>query len=107
MFSNSSEPWLDPFIEKFSNQIVEQCLKFTKKLNKDKHNYLMLQLTDVISLYDDLNEKAHQLKLITLIKQGKLSLAYKAHDNFVKLYYKIYKEEYPISFEAITSHQNS
>ena len=103
LFSSSSEPWLDPFIEKFSNQIIEQCLEFTEVLEIDKHSDLILLLTDVICLYDDLNEKAHQLKLKALIKQGKLSLAYKAHDNFIKLYYKIYKEEYSISFEEMTS----
>ncbi len=106
LFSSSSEPWLDPFIEKFSNQIIEQCLEFTEVLDLNKHTELLLQLTEVITIYDDLNEKAHQIKLLALIKQGKLSLAYKAHDNFEKLYYKIYKEAYPTTFEAITSEQN-
>lgn len=106
LFSSSSEPWLDPFIEKFSNQIIEQCLEFTELLEIEKHSELLLLLTDVICVYDDLNEKSHQLKLQALIKQGKLSLAYKAHDNFVKLYYKIYKEDYAISFEDITSENN-
>ncbi|MEC3907037.1 LamG-like jellyroll fold domain-containing protein [Tamlana sp. 2201CG12-4] len=105
LFSNSSEPWLDPFIEKFSNQIIELCIEFTEILDVDKHSELLLDVTEVISIYDDLNEKAHQIKLLALIKQGKLSLAYKAHDNFEKLYYKIYKETYPTSFEAITSDQ--
>ncbi len=107
LFSSSSEPWLDPFIEKFSNQIIEQCLEFTEVLDMNRHSELLLQLTEVISIYDDLNEKAHQIKLLALIKQGKLSLAYKAHDNFEKLYYKIYREAYPTTFETITSEQNS
>ena len=106
LFSSSSEPWLDPFIEKFSNQIIEQCLEFTEVLKIEKHSDLLLHLASVICVYDDLNEKAHQLKLQALIKQGKLSLAYKAHDNFIKLYYKIYKENYSVSFESITSEQN-
>ncbi len=106
LFSSSSEPWLDPFIEKFSNQIIEQCLEFTEIFDVEKHSELMLLLTEVICLYDDLNEKAHKLKLQALIQQGKLSLAYKAYDNFIKLYYKIYKEIYSISFEEMTSKQN-
>ncbi|WP_299546815.1 LamG-like jellyroll fold domain-containing protein [Seonamhaeicola sp.] len=107
LFSDSSEAWLDSFIEKFSNQIIEQCLEFTEVLDVNKHGELLFELTEVISLYDDLNERGHQIKLLTLIKQGKLSLAYKAHDSFKKLYYKIYKEDYPITFEDITSEQNS
>lgn len=103
LFSRSSEPWLDPFIEKFSNQIIEQCLSFNEILTIEKHSDLMFLLTEVICIYDDLNEKAHKLKLQILIKQGKLSLAYKTYDNFVKLYYKIYKEVYAISFEEMTS----
>ena len=103
LFSSSSESWLDPFIEKFSNQIIEQCLDFTDMLNVEKHSDLLLLLTEVICIYDDLNERAHQLKLRALIQQGKLSLAYKTYDNFIKLYYKIYKETYSISFEKMTS----
>ena len=53
-------------------------------------------------------KRALQLKLIVLIQQGKLSLAHTVHDNFAKLYLKLYKEDYPVSFEdMISEHQAS
>jgi len=101
LFSNINDPWMDSIIIKFSNQIIEQCLNIEKVLNIEKHETLLLHLTEVVDIYDDLNEEAHRLKLLILIKQGKLSLAYKTYDNFAMLYHKIYGEAYPVSFEKM------
>jgi two-component SAPR family response regulator len=106
LFSSSSNAWLDPFIEKFSNQIIDQCISFTEQLDHKRYDDLIFSLAEVICIYDDLNEKAHQLKLEILIQQGKLSLAHTTYDNFAKLYYSIYKETYPVSFETIVSNQS-
>ncbi len=103
LLTNSNASWLDPYIEKFSNQIIEQCFKCIDILSIEKHNDLLLDLVEIIYLYDDLNEKAMRLKLQILIKQGKLSLAHTVYDNFVKLYQKLYKEDYTISFETSLS----
>lgn len=103
LFSNLSEPWLDPFIDKFSNQVVEKCLDFMEILDIEKQGSLILLLAEVICIYDDLNEKAHRVKLQVLIQQGKLSLASKTHDNYLKHYFQIYKEPYPVSFEEMSS----
>jgi two-component SAPR family response regulator len=105
LYSSSSDAWLDPFIEKFSNQIIDQCVLFTQQLDINHYGDLIFSLAEVICIYDDLNEKAHQLKLQILIQQGKLSLAHTTYDNFVKLYDSIYKESYPVSFETIISNQ--
>ncbi len=107
ILSNTSEAWLDPFIEKFSNQVVELCFGLTRSLSYIKHGKLLYEITEIISLYDDLNEKALQIKLQILIQQGKLSLAHNVYDNFTKLYLKIYKELYAISFESIISPNTS
>jgi len=103
LLTNSNASWLDPYIEKFSNEIIEHCFKCIQILSIEKHGDLLLDLIEVIYLYDDLNEKAMRLKLQILIKQGKLSLAHTVYDNFVKLYQKLYKEDYTISFEASLS----
>jgi len=103
LLTNSNASWLDPYIEKFSNQIIEHSFKCIEALTIEKHDDLLLDLIEVIYLYDDLNEKAMRLKLRILINQGKLSLAHTVYDNFVKLYQKLYKEGYTISFEASLS----
>jgi len=101
LFLNINDPWMDSIIMKFSNQIIEQCLSIEKVLNIEKQDTLLLDLTEVIDIYDDLNEDAHRLKLSILIRQGKLRLAYKTYDNFAMLYHKIYGEAYPVSFEEM------
>ena len=103
LLMSSSDSWLDPFIVKFSNNIIKQCFESSKKLNIENHNELLYRIAEVVYIYDDLNEKALQLKLQSLIQQGKLSLARTVFDNFTKLYLKLYKEAYPNSFEAILS----
>ncbi|PCJ94537.1 MAG: hypothetical protein COA50_12320 [Flavobacteriaceae bacterium] len=105
--ANSSEAWLDPYLEKFSNVVIEQCSQLSKKLNGDKHGDLLFNIAEVMYIYDDLNEKALQLKLQILIKQGKLSLAHSVYDNFTKLYHKLYKETYVISFEDMISEDHA
>jgi len=101
LFLTINDPWMDSIIIKFSNQIIEQCLNIEMLLNIEKQDTLLLDLTEVIDIYDDLNEEAHRLKIRILIRQGKLSLAYKTYDNFAMLYHRIYGEAYPVSFEEM------
>jgi len=103
LLTSSNASWLDPYIEKFSNQIIEQSFKCIEILTLEKHSELLLGLVEIIYIYDDLNETAMRLKLKILIHQGKLSLAHTVYDNFVKLYQKLYKEDYTVSFEASVS----
>ncbi|MEE9363268.1 MAG: LamG-like jellyroll fold domain-containing protein [Cellulophaga sp.] len=105
---STNDSWLDSHIEKFSNLVIEQCSEYSKKLIVEKHGELLFECAEVMYIYDDLNERALQLKLIVLIHQGKLSLAHIVYDNFAKLYLKLYKEDYPVSFEdMISEHQAS
>ncbi|WP_146613550.1 LamG domain-containing protein [Arenibacter echinorum] len=98
-FVNMSDSWLDPIVENMSNRIIEFCYDISKILDMDKHSVLMYDLASVMNIYDDLNEHALQIKLQILIRQGKLSLAHTAYDNFAKLYEKIYGEMYTVKFE--------
>ena len=105
LFANTSAPWLDPFIEKFSNRIVEQFIQISKNPMIGTHSDIMLDLAEVICLYDDLNEPALKIKLNVLIEQGKLSLAHQACHNFKKQYENLYGEAYEVSFEEMISSQ--
>ncbi|WP_139827228.1 LamG domain-containing protein [Arenibacter troitsensis] len=98
-FVNMSDSWLDPIVENMSNRIIEFCYGISKILDIDRHSALMYDLASVMYIYDDLNEHALQIKLQILIRQGKLSLAHTAYDNFAKLYEKIYGEVYTVKFE--------
>lgn len=105
--ANMSDSWLDPFVEKMSNSIIELCWELSNKLDADAHSVLLYDLASVMYIYDDLNENALQIKLQILIRQGKLSLARTVYDNFVKLYEKIYGESYALRFEEMVISNSS
>ena len=95
------ESWLDPFIEKINNRIIEFCLTMFSVLDNNRHCALILDLAEIISLADPLNEPALRKKINLLIMQGKLSLAKNIYDNFVKLYKELYNENYAVDFKKI------
>ncbi|WP_291871730.1 LamG-like jellyroll fold domain-containing protein, partial [Maribacter sp.] len=101
LLANMEDVWFDPFVEKFSNQVIEQLTGLIPKLHIHKHESLLYSIAKVIYLYDDLNEQALCLKVKILIHQGKLSMAHTVYDNFSKLYAKLYKEDYATSFEKL------
>jgi len=100
---NSNDAWLDPFIEKFSNKLIENNNAFINELKLEEHSKLLFNIAEVTNIYDDLNEKSLQLKLQVLRYQGKLSLARKVYDNFVKLYKNVYNENYKPTFDELIS----
>lgn len=103
LLNSSNASWLDPYIEKFSHNLIEQCFNYIENLAIKENGKLILSIIDVIYLYDDLNENALRIKMQIFIQQGKLSFAKTTYDNFVKLYQKLYKETYTTSFEDIIS----
>lgn len=107
LFPNMSESWLDPYISKMSDRIVELGLTFLDRPDAIKHAALVYELADVISIHDPLNEPALNKKLNLLTLQGKLSLARTVYDHFTKLYQELYQEPYPHDFRSITSGSES
>lgn len=82
---------------------MNSAWNFLNYLNFNTNADILYELTEVIAVYDDLNERAINLKLRVLMYQGKLSMAQKAYDNYVKLYKELFNEEYSNSFEQLTS----
>lgn len=101
LFANMSESWLDPYISQLSDRIIEFGLRCFELLDENKHASLILEMAEVISLNDPLNEPALRKKLHLLTKQGKLSLARSAYDRFAKLYHELYQEEYSTEFKSL------
>ncbi len=103
LFPNMSESWLDPYISKMSDRIIEMGMILFQKLDETKHAQLLFKLAEVISLHDPLNEPALRKKLQLLTQQGKLSLAHTVYDHFVKVYREMYQENYPVDFKSLTA----
>lgn len=101
LFPNMSESWIDPYINAMSNRIIEFGLNVFRLLEEGKHGSLLLEIAEVISLNDSLNEPALRKKIRILTSQGKLSLAHSVFDNFAKLYLELYQEKYSGEFKSL------
>lgn len=101
LFPNMNESWIDPFIDRMSNRIIEYGLNLFLLLPEGKYDALLLEVAEVISINDLLNEPALRKKISILTRQGKLSLAHSVFDNFAKLYFELYQEKYPGDFKTL------
>jgi DNA-binding SARP family transcriptional activator len=102
LFPNMEQTWLDSFIEKFSNRVVELSIALFHNLDNIKDAVLLYELSEVVSLYDNLNEPALRKKIQVLTLQGKFSLARSVYDSFSKLYQELYDEKFPTDFKKMT-----
>jgi len=101
LFSNMNESWVDQYVDRMSNRIIEYGLNLFRLLPEKKFDALLLEVAEVISINDLLNEPALRKKISILTRQGKLSLAHSVFDNFTKLYFELYREKYSGDFKSL------
>jgi hypothetical protein len=101
LFNGLNESWLDPYVERMSNRIIELGLKLFREFQERTYDSLLLDVAEVISINDPLNEPALRKKIGILTRQGKLSLAHSVFDNFSKLYFELYREKYSRDFKSL------
>lgn len=106
LLPDMKESWVDPFVDQMSSRIIEFCQHLLVSISDEKSDGLLLDLAEVISINDPLNENALSKKIEILIRQGKLSLAHTAYDNFTKLYFELYQEKYPVDFKSLIDREN-
>ena len=97
------ESWVDPYVNRMSNRIIEYGVQLFNVLPEGKYDALLIEVAEVISINDPLNESALRKKVSILTRQGKLSLAHLMFDNFGKLYFELYKEKYQGDFKALVA----
>lgn len=102
-FQNLNESWIDPYISQVSSRVIEYGESLFQVLQEDRHDGLLLDVAEVISINDPLNEPALRKKISILTRQGKLGLAHLAFDNFGKLYVELYQEKYKGDFKTLTA----
>ncbi len=107
MLPNMSESWLDPYISKINDRIIELGIRLFPMLEPQKNAALLDELAGVVSLYDPLNEPALKIKLNLFTMQGKLSLARSEYDHFAKLYQELYQEPYPTDFRSMIQEETN
>ncbi len=98
-----SYSWLDAFKVAADEEVIRTLLKLAEipSLNYDKE--ILLKIADTVLKIDTVEEKALQLKIKILIRDGKYSLAKNHYELFIDEYKRLYDEEYPESFQKLIS----
>jgi len=97
--------WLDSFKDKTTGTIVSTLEELLTKFNFEPS--IRLAISNIIFEFDQMNETALRIKCRLLSLQGKHSLAMETYENYLKLYVKLYNEEYLFSFKDIVSEHKS
>ena len=94
--------WLDRYKSTVSDYIIDTLVSYTEtSVNIQTEPDLALQIADSISLCDQLNEYALQLRVNAYAALGKHSLAKKSYEKFTKEYLNAYGEKFSKSFTDI------
>lgn len=93
--------WLDTFKDQTTGLIVSSLEAWASKFTIDTK--IRFAISNVIFEFDQMNETALRVKCKLLSKQGKHSLAMESYEHYIRMYVKLYNEEYPVSFKDIVS----
>ena len=97
--SDTGYEWLDRFKATVSDYIIDTLVSYsTISVNTIMEPDLALQIADSISVFDQLNEHALQLRINAYAALGKHSLAKKSYEKFTKEYLNAYGEKFNKSF---------
>lgn len=103
VFKAESFEWLDDFKNYICNRIVDVVSKFIGQYSLERDTDMIIHLADQILLNDPSNEDALVYKVKALIHQNNGKSAKYAYDKFRTVYLEMYGEEYPKSFEQVSS----
>lgn len=98
---NMQMEWLDTKKAEFINDVLDTLLKQADYLNMQNEAELLLEISQVVLLFDDLNDQGLALKLSALTNLGKHGLAKTEFDRFQEKYRKVFDEVYPKSFHDL------
>ena len=101
LLGNASYEWLDEFKLECSNMIIDSLSHYIEHSNIESNPELIIQVTDVILIFDIMHEEAIALKCKSLTKLGKHSLAKEIFAKFSKDYSNLYDEPFRRSFTDI------
>lgn len=96
-----SYEWLDSIKFAVNNEIINSLKLFFDDQEIQNNAEKLIQLCDVILMFDSVDQDAVKLKIKTLSNTGKLHIAKNAYSLVVAEYKRLYDEQYPISFEEI------
>lgn len=101
IFKGESFDWLDDFKGYICNSIVDVLSQFIGKYSLNADDDMIIKIADQILLNDPSNEEALVYKVKALVNQNNTKSAKYAYDKFCSLYFDMYGENFPQTFEKV------
>lgn len=98
---NIESEWLDQLKDHITGRILANLEERGVLLDAKNDEKRLLRLADLLFTFDQMNERALELKCRILNHQGKHALALEVYNHYTKLYQKLYKEDFKVSFKDI------
>ncbi|MDL2266290.1 hypothetical protein LJC43_07915, partial [Parabacteroides sp. OttesenSCG-928-G21] len=83
------------------NSIVDVLSKYIGKYSLHEEDDMIIKIADQILLNDPSNEEALVYKVKALVNQNNTKSAKYTYDKFCSLYFDMYGENFPQSFEKV------
>jgi two-component SAPR family response regulator len=99
LLPNQQMEWTDAFKSDFSNSLIDVIVPLVEREDLKFSDTDLIEIANVIFIHDPLNEDALKLKCSELVKMGKIGLAKKTYDAFVKEYSLLFATSYNLSFD--------
>lgn len=98
---NLSYDWLDKYKAEVAENIIDTLINYANQNKNDLDAAFLIQMADIVLLFDSVNEEALEIKCKSLVKSGKHTLAKKNYENFKKEYKLLYGENFKVSFNSL------
>jgi len=99
--SQTEYDWLDDIKSDISNSVLDLCLGYIKNINISKDPEFIIEITNCIFYFDQVNEEALTYKCKSLILLKRHTLANNTYLKFLKEYKDIYGTDLGKSFQEI------
>lgn len=92
LLPNTNTEWADIYKSNFSNSLIEVLYKLSACDEIQKDPKLLLQISDVILIHDNIDEDAIRMKCRILYESGQRGLSKQAFDRFCTIHYNMLNE---------------
>lgn len=101
LLPNMQLEWLDSDKSEFINDVLDTVMRLTNDLDLKNDSELILQIAQVILIFDDLNDQGLELQIKALVNLGKHGVAKIAFDRFQEKYKSVFDENHEKSFQDL------
>lgn len=98
LLPNFQAEWVDSFKGVYTNSVIEILNKLTHKKEVKSDFVLLLKISDVILLHDNIDEEAAKIKVYSLYNLGKKGQAIQYYEKFIEDYKNLMGVVYKDSF---------